>query len=91
MMDMYLSIIKVILMLAGMVAAIVVLYRYSGKLRLGFPPKGAPYGTKKLDTIHLGYKKFVAVIEVEDHILVVGVGEKEISLLTQWKKGDVAQ
>jgi flagellar biogenesis protein FliO len=39
-----------------------------------------------LDTIHLGYKKFISVVEVKDHVLVLGVGEKEMSLLTKWKK-----
>jgi flagellar biogenesis protein FliO len=41
-----------------------------------------------MDTIHLGYKKFISVVEVKDYVLVLGVGEKEMSLLTKWKKED---
>jgi len=33
-----------------------------------------------------GTKKFVSVLEIKDYVLVIGVGEKEMSLLTRWKK-----
>ncbi len=82
--NIYLSTIRMLLVLAAIVAAIVVFYRYSGKLRL--KPPGKTFGLQKGETIHLGYKKFVSVLEVQDRVLVVGVGEKEMSLLTSWKK-----
>ncbi len=89
-MDTYLGIVKVILIMAGMIAGIYVLSRYAGKLNLKFKPKGAHgYGLRKVDTVYLGYKKFISVVEVKDHVLVIGAGEKEISLLARWrKKGD---
>jgi flagellar biogenesis protein FliO len=36
--------------------------------------------------IHLGYRKFVSVVEIKDQILVIGMGEKELSLLARWTK-----
>jgi len=81
------NIMRVVLVLIGIVAGMVFLYRLAGKYKFNFMSKGtSEYGLKKLDTIHLGYKKFISVVEVKDHILVLGVGEKEMSLLTKWKK-----
>jgi len=88
MMDMYISIIKVFFILLGMISVMILLYRYAGKLKLNLKPGNTPYGLKKVDTIHLGYKKYVSVLEVKNYVLVIGVGEKEVSLLTQWEKKD---
>jgi len=88
MIDMYISIIKVFFTLLGMVAVMILLYRYAGKLKLNLKQKDTVYGLRKVDTIHLGYKKFVSVLEVKDYVLVIGVSEKEMSLLTQWKRED---
>jgi flagellar biogenesis protein FliO len=88
MIDMYISIIKVFFILLGMIAAMILLYRYAGKLKLNLKPKDTTYGLRKVDAVHLGYKKFVSVLEVKDYVLVIGVSEKEMSLLTQWKKED---
>ena len=41
--------------------------------------------------MHLGNRKFVSVVEVKEHVLVIGVGDKEMALLTQWKKEEAAQ
>ncbi len=87
-MDMYLGIIKVIFIMAGMIAGIYLLSRYATKMNFRFGAKNASgYGLKKVDTIYLGYKKFISVVEVKDHVLVIGAGEKEMSLLARWKKG----
>lgn len=87
MMDTYLSMIKVILILCGMLAGIYLLSRYAGRLNLRLKPKdSAAYGLKKVDSVYLGYKKFISVVEVKDHVLVIGAGEKEISLLARWRK-----
>ncbi len=86
-MDTYLGIIKVIFVMAGMIAGIYLLSRYAGKLNLRFRPKDAArYGLRKVDTIYLAPRKFIAVVEVKDHVLVVGSGDKEISLLAKWRK-----
>lgn len=84
--DMLLGTIRTILVLCGIIAGILLLFRYSGKLRLNLRPKDKGYGLKRADTLALGYKKFVSIVEVKDRVLVLGVGEKEISLLAQWKK-----
>ncbi len=86
-MDMYLSMIKVIFIMAGMIAGIYLLSRYASKMNFKFGAKNhSGYGLKKVDTIYLGYKKFISVVEVKDHVLVIGAGEKEMSLLARWKK-----
>ena len=86
MMDVYLGIIKVFFILLGIIAVLILLYRYADRLKLNMKTKDTAYGLKKVDTIRLGYKKFVSVLEVKDYVLVIGVGEKEMSLLTRWKK-----
>lgn len=88
MIDVYTGIIKVIFIMLGIVAAIVLLARYSGKFKLPFRTEEQNYGLKKVGSLYLGYKKFVSVIEVKDHVLVVGGGDKELFLLTEWKKED---
>jgi flagellar biogenesis protein FliO len=85
---MFLSTIRVFLILAGIIAGLLILRRYVGQGKLGLKPKDSGYGLKKTDTIHLGYKKFVSLVEVKDYVLVIGVGEKEMTLLTKWKKGE---
>lgn len=87
-MEAYFNIMRVILVLIGIVAGLVFLYRLAGKYKFNLKPKGSEYGLRKMDTIHLGYKKFISVVEVKDYVLVLGVGEKEMSLLTKWKKED---
>ena len=90
MMDVYLSIAKVILILSGIVAGMVLLYRYAGKLKLklNLRPGQSEYTLNKPASIYLGYKKFISVVEVNEHVLVVGVGDKEMTLLAKWKKAD---
>jgi flagellar biogenesis protein FliO len=87
----YFSAVKMLLALAAMVFVAGVLYRYMGKWRVSLAPKGKSYGLQKVETVHLGYKKFVSVLEVKDHVLVIGVGDKEMALLTQWKKEEAPQ
>jgi len=88
MMDIYLNFIKVILVLIGIVAGMILLYRYADKYKFNLKKKNSEYSFKKHDTLHLGYKKFISVVEIKDYILVVGVGDKEMSLLARWKKED---
>jgi len=87
-MDTYLSIIKVILILFGIIGGIVLAYRYAGKLKLNLKlkPGQSEYKLNKPASIYLGYKKFISVIEVNEHVFVVGVGEKEMMLLGTWEK-----
>ncbi|MHB8111448.1 MAG: flagellar biosynthetic protein FliO [Syntrophorhabdaceae bacterium] len=86
-METYLGIVKVILIMAGMIAGIYLLSRYAGKMSFKFKPKDAAgYGLRKVDTIYLGSRKFISVIEVRDRVIVIGAGEKEISVLAKWKK-----
>jgi flagellar biogenesis protein FliO len=84
--NIYLSAVKMLLVLAAMVFGMIAFYRYMGKWRLNLGQKSAGYGLQKVETVNLGYRKFVSVIEVKNHVLVIGVGEKEMALLAEWKK-----
>lgn len=88
MIDVYTGIIKMIFILLGIVAGIVFFARYSGKFKLPFRADEQNYGMKKIGSLYLGYKKFVSVVEINDHVLVIGGGDKEVSLLAKWKKED---
>ena len=86
-MELYLGIIKVVFIMAGMIAGIYLLSRYAAKMNFRFGTKNpSGYGLKKVDTVYLGYKKFISVVEVKDQVLVIGAGEKEMSLLARWTK-----
>lgn len=87
-MDEYLSIIKVIFILLGIVSGIVLLYRYAGKFRLNLKAEKSGHILKKQDSIYLGYKKYVSIVEVDEYVLVIGVGDKDITLLAKWKKAE---
>ncbi len=86
--DLLLGTIRTVLVLLAIVAGILLLYRYSGKLKIGLNMgrKGSEYGLKRVETLSLGYKKFVSVVEVKDRVLVLGIGEKDVTVLAQWKK-----
>jgi flagellar biogenesis protein FliO len=88
MMDVYTGIVKVVLLSLGIVAAIILFSRYAGKLKFPLRPQSSSYGLKKVDSLYLGYKKFISVVEVKDYVLVVASGDKEMSLLAKWKKED---
>jgi flagellar biogenesis protein FliO len=87
-MDMYISVIKVVFILLGIVSGIALLYRYAGKFKFNLKPGKSEYNLKKQDSIYLGYKKYVSVVEVNEYVLVIGVGEKDLTLLAKWKKAD---
>jgi flagellar biogenesis protein FliO len=84
--NIYLSAIKMLLVLGAMVFGGLALYRYMGKWRVGQGSGNRGHGLSRVETIHLGYRKFVSVLEVRNRVLVIGVGEKELALLAQWEK-----
>ncbi|MBP9560551.1 MAG: flagellar biosynthetic protein FliO [Syntrophorhabdaceae bacterium] len=86
MMEAYLDIVKVIFILLFIVSGMFLLYRYSGKLRFNIKKGKSPYNLKRVDTIYLGAKKSISVVEVDEYVLVLGIGEKEIRTLLRWKK-----
>lgn len=85
-MSAYLDIVKVIFILLFIVTGMILLYRYSEKLRFNLKKGKSPYRLKRVDTIYLGQKKTISIVEVEDYVLVLGVGEKDIRPLLRWKK-----
>ena len=85
---MYLSVIKMLLIVIAFACGIVLFYRYGNKLKLGSLSKN--HSLNKVETIHLGYRKYVSVLEIRDRVLVIGVGEKELSLLAEWRNEEKA-
>jgi flagellar biogenesis protein FliO len=89
--EMYTDFIKVIVVLLGLLGCLGLLYKFMGKYKGNWKSQRAGYGLKKLETIPLGYKKFISVVEVRDQVLVLGIGTDTISLLAQWKKEEAPQ
>jgi len=79
---------KVFLVLIGLVASIIVLYRYGERLKLKMTPSKATssYSMKRTGSMYLGYKKQISIIEINEYVFVLAVGEKEMTLLARWKK-----
>jgi flagellar biogenesis protein FliO len=88
--EIYVNLIKVILLLLGMLGVMALLYRFLGKKKGFLPFAGLKTGgyVKKLETVHMGNRKFLSVVEVKDHILVIGVGQENMFLLAQWPKAE---
>jgi flagellar biogenesis protein FliO len=79
-------VIKVLFLLVAFLSSLFLLARYGSRLRIGDLKKEK--GLRKIDTVHLGYKRFLSLVEYEDRVFLIGVGEREISLLSAWKKGE---
>jgi flagellar biogenesis protein FliO len=90
MQEMYGEFIKVILVLVGLLGCLGLLYKVMAKYKGNWSLKGTAYGLKRVETIPLGYKKFISVVEIRDQILVIGVGQDTVSLLAQLKKEEGA-
>ena len=88
---MYGEFIKVILVLAGLLGCLGVLYKVMRKYKGNWNPGRGAYGLKRVETIPLGYKKFISVVEIRDQVLVIGVGQDTIALLAQMRKEEVPQ
>jgi flagellar biogenesis protein FliO len=86
---MYGDVIKVILVLLGLLGCLGLLYKVMGKYKGNWNSKSTGYGLRRVETIPLGYKKFISVVEIKDQVLVIGVGQDSISLLAQLKKEEV--
>lgn len=88
---MYGDVIKVILVLLGLLGCLGLLYKVMGKYKGNWNSRSTGYGLRRVETITLGYKKFISVVEIKDQVLVIGVGQDSISLLAQLKKEEVPQ
>ncbi len=84
--ELYTGILKVVLFLIGTIGLFAVIKNRGLTFFLGGENKKENGSLKRLDTVHLGYRKFVSVVEVKDRILVLGVTDKEIRLLAKWRK-----
>ena len=88
---MYGEFIKVLLVLLGLLGCLGILYKVMGKYKGNWNSKGVAYRLRRVETIPLGYKKFISVVEIRDQVLVIGVGQDTISLLARMKKEDTPQ
>ncbi|HEX2965984.1 MAG TPA: flagellar biosynthetic protein FliO [Syntrophorhabdaceae bacterium] len=90
MIDVYTGIAKIVFIMIGIIAGIILFSRYAAKIKLPFRTEEQSYNIKKVGSLYMGYKKFISVVEINNHVLVVGGGDKELSLLAKWKKEDTA-
>jgi flagellar biogenesis protein FliO len=86
--EFYASILKVILFLLGITGLMVIFKKYGFKFPLNQQRKEENSGLRKIDTLHLGYRKFISVLEVKDRVLIIGVSDREICLLDKWRKDE---
>jgi flagellar biogenesis protein FliO len=84
--NIYIAFAKVIFVLLAMLGILAILHRYAGRLRLNMKPRAGEATIKKGETIHLGYRKFLSVVEVKDRVFLLAVGQEQVSLLHHWKK-----
>lgn len=82
----YIALAKVIFVLLSMLGILAVLHRYAGRFRLNMKARTGDATIKKGETVHLGYRKFLSVVEVKDHVFLLAVGQEQVSLLHHWKK-----
>ena len=85
-MEMFFDLLKVIFALLFIISGMILLYKFSDKVRLNLKKVKSPYNLKRIDTIYLGPRKSISIVEVEDYVLVLGIGDKEIRTLLKWKK-----
>lgn len=85
--NVYIAFAKVILVLLAMLGVLAALHRYAGRFNLNLKPRSGDAAIKKGETIHLGYRKFLSVIEVRDRVFLLAVGQDQVSLLYHWEKG----
>jgi flagellar biogenesis protein FliO len=90
MQEMYGDVIRVTLVLVALLGCLGLLYKVMAKYKGNWSAKGAGYGLRRVETIPLGYKKFISVVEIRDQILVIGVGQDTVSLLAQLKKEEAS-
>ncbi|HOV91249.1 MAG TPA: flagellar biosynthetic protein FliO [Syntrophorhabdaceae bacterium] len=82
----YFDIVKVIFILLCIIFGMILLYRYSEKLRFNVKRGKSPYNLRRVDTLYLGAKKSISIVEVDEFVLVLGIGEKDVRPLLRWKK-----
>lgn len=84
--NVYIAFAKVIFVLLAMLGVLAVLHRYAGRLRLNLKPRSGDAAIRKGETIHLGYRKFLSVVDVKDRTFLLAVGQDQVSLLYHWEK-----
>lgn len=84
--EFYLLLLKVIIFLFGMTGLLVLMKRYGFRLKDGSKDGNYQREIRKLDSLPIGFRRYLLVLEVKDRIIVVGVSEKEMTPIAQWKK-----
>jgi flagellar biogenesis protein FliO len=84
--NIYIAFAKVILALLAMLGILAAIHRYAGRFKLNLRLQAGNAAIKKGETIHLGYRKFLSVVEVRERVFLLAVGQEQVSLLYHWKK-----
>jgi len=85
-METSLYIVKLVMFFVAFFCGALLLYRYRGRVAHNFFAKNNSMGLKKRDTLYVGYKKYITLVEFEEYLFLVGVGEKDITILHSWKR-----
>jgi flagellar biogenesis protein FliO len=84
--NVYIALAKVIFVLLAMLGVLAVVHRYAGKVRLNLTSRPGASVIRKGDTVHLGYRKFLSVVDVKDRTFLLAIGQDQVSLLYHWEK-----
>lgn len=84
-MDLSIYILKLLLFLLLFLFVLFLFLRYGKRLKFT-ELKKEKNGLKRIDTLYLGYKRFLSLVEYENRFFLIGVGDKEISLLDSWTR-----
>lgn len=85
--EFYLILIKVTLFILGMMGLLVLMKRYGLRIKENFE-KREGREIRKVDSLPIGFRRHLILLEVMDRIIVIGVSEKEITPVALWKKED---
>jgi flagellar biogenesis protein FliO len=58
----------------------------AGRLKLNLKLQSGDAAIKKGETIHLGHRKFLSVVDVKDRTFLLAIGQDQVSLLYHWEK-----
>jgi flagellar biogenesis protein FliO len=96
-MDGFFVFLRVAFALLGLVCLLILFLRKAGKTgdaflflkKLGMKSGTDTHFLKRIDTMSVGYKKYIVAVEAGSYVLVVGVGEKEITPLARIERNEV--
>lgn len=84
--NLYIAFAKVIFVLLAMLGVLAVIHRYADRLKFNLRSRPGDAAIRRGETIHLGYRKFLSVVDVKDRTFLLAIGQDQVSLLYHWEK-----